>query len=288
MLMRFELPKCAGRVLDRPKLPMTDDTRSIGSIGVHFLQEQPENERLSQIYEKFFSIFFPLYSQAKRPSSMVPLVLWFVFCVQMVTLALFRIDNSTKQQSILSLIVNFVDFSSISLIVGNNKQRQKLMLLTPTGRPVIELDPEKRIIYEISQDQNNKQQLQQQDDNNILPSPHVAVDSNEESAESILQRADHIERDQQFSSDGIIGGEQEEMKMFDVANNEENKMVEVIKESSKLKLQIITIIIVTNLSALLAQVVSAVIFQIRVSPHFLVLLMQDIDEQRNVLNSIGF
>ncbi|KAA6388655.1 MAG: hypothetical protein EZS28_015818 [Streblomastix strix] len=74
----------------------------------------------SQGETRFFSILYPLFHQQRKPNAFLTVLLWVIFCIQMVAVALFRIDNSTQAQTVLSKVVNFVDLSSLSLILGKN------------------------------------------------------------------------------------------------------------------------------------------------------------------------
>ncbi|KAA6394042.1 MAG: hypothetical protein EZS28_010431 [Streblomastix strix] len=69
---------------------------------------------------RLFSITFPLFNHPKKPNSFQPVFLWVIFCIQLVAIALFRIDNSTQAQTALSRVVNFIDLSSLSIILGKN------------------------------------------------------------------------------------------------------------------------------------------------------------------------
>ncbi|KAA6354647.1 MAG: hypothetical protein EZS28_049826, partial [Streblomastix strix] len=67
---------------------------------------------------QFFTIFFPLFRQTRKPNSFFPVFFWVLLIIQLISLALFRIDNSTQSQSALSEVVNYIDLSSLSLKVG--------------------------------------------------------------------------------------------------------------------------------------------------------------------------
>ncbi|KAA6400205.1 MAG: hypothetical protein EZS28_004266 [Streblomastix strix] len=84
-------------------------------------QNSLEDEDLfSKTESRIFSILFPLFHHPKKPNAFISAMLWVIFCIQMVAVALFRIDNSTQAQTALSKVVNFVDLSSLSIMIGKN------------------------------------------------------------------------------------------------------------------------------------------------------------------------
>ncbi|KAA6396151.1 MAG: hypothetical protein EZS28_008322 [Streblomastix strix] len=93
------------------------DTLSNIMSGDIFLEDV---DLFSQCEARFFSIFFPLFHQSHKPNAFINVMFWIIFTIQLIALALFRIDNSTQAQTALSRIVNFIDLSSLSLMIGKN------------------------------------------------------------------------------------------------------------------------------------------------------------------------
>ncbi|KAA6358325.1 MAG: hypothetical protein EZS28_046148 [Streblomastix strix] len=78
------------------------------------------NERYSKADEILFSILFPLYSQKKNPNDAYDFILWLIGCIQLFTLAFFRIDMSIYAPSQISKFINLVDLSSLAYVVGKS------------------------------------------------------------------------------------------------------------------------------------------------------------------------
>ncbi|KAA6383558.1 MAG: hypothetical protein EZS28_020916 [Streblomastix strix] len=79
-----------------------------------------DSDLFNKAEARLFSVFFPLFHQPHKPNAFINVMLWVIFIIQLVALSLFRIDNSTQAQTALSRIVNFIDLSSLCLIIGKN------------------------------------------------------------------------------------------------------------------------------------------------------------------------
>lgn len=54
-----------------------------------------DSDIINKTEAQLFSILFPLFHQPRKPNAFFPVFFWVIFTVQLVALALFRIDNST-------------------------------------------------------------------------------------------------------------------------------------------------------------------------------------------------
>ncbi|KAA6384804.1 MAG: hypothetical protein EZS28_019668 [Streblomastix strix] len=76
-----------------------------------------DSDIINKTEAQLFSILFPLFHQPRKPNAFFPVFFWIIFTIQLVALALFRIDNSTQVQTGLSRVVNFVDLSSLTGVI---------------------------------------------------------------------------------------------------------------------------------------------------------------------------
>ncbi|KAA6365872.1 MAG: hypothetical protein EZS28_038602, partial [Streblomastix strix] len=98
-----------------------DDKKSVASESNRSgMFERDTGGSLSKYLETFFSLMFPLYSQKKKSNAAFQIILWALFCLVLFTLGLFRVDQGTQIQTALSQAINYVDLSSLGLILGKN------------------------------------------------------------------------------------------------------------------------------------------------------------------------
>ncbi|KAA6403933.1 MAG: hypothetical protein EZS28_000546 [Streblomastix strix] len=99
-----------------------DETKSVSSQGsTAALGQRGGGNQLSKGQEILYGFLFPLYPLEKRCHASMQLIFWFLNFLMLTTLGFFRIDHETELQTTLSYGLNFINLTSVGLIIGKNE-----------------------------------------------------------------------------------------------------------------------------------------------------------------------
>ncbi|KAA6383338.1 MAG: hypothetical protein EZS28_021140 [Streblomastix strix] len=99
-----------------------DETKSVSSQGsTAAVGQRGSGNQLSKGQKILYGFLFPLYPLEKHSHASMQLIFWFLNFLMLVTLGFFRINHGTEQQTTLSYSLNFINLTSVGLIIGKNE-----------------------------------------------------------------------------------------------------------------------------------------------------------------------